>query len=88
MPHLVRYGEHAVQRILLIKQHERVRVPAGGVCAAALALVFIHVYPAAVKALLKHAYVVRPKRLQRTRHYLLGLLIGYLLVGVAHYGCV
>ena len=86
VPHLVRDCEHRIQGILLIEQHVGVRIAAGGVRAAALALVLVNVDPAVLEALLEDGDVILAKGLQGLYDYLLRLLIGDLAVGVAHYG--
>ena len=86
MAHFVRNGEHAVQRVLLIEQNIRMRITAGGICAAALAFVFVNVYPAVAEAFLQYIKIILTERGEGLEYYFLGLFIGYLLGSVAHYG--
>ncbi|MNJ53992.1 hypothetical protein D3C77_494140 [compost metagenome] len=65
MPHFVRQREHAVQVILVVQQHIRMRaIGSPAVCSRTLALIFINVNPAVIQALLKHFKIIVSKRLQ------------------------
>ncbi len=75
--HLVRDGELAVEVVGLIEQNIGVRAPiAGGVRAAALADVGIHVEPAMVEALAQHGGIILAEHSERIERGLLGLLKG------------
>ena len=84
--HFVRNGEHAVQRVLLIEQNIWMRIAAGGIRAAALAFVFVNVYPAVAEAFLQYIKIILAERGKSLKYYLLGLFVRYLLGSVAHYG--
>ena len=87
MAHLVGQGKLAVQIVLVVQQDIGVGTAvAGGVGAAALADVLVHVDPAVAEALLQQVHIVVTQHLQGLQHGLLGLLIGDGLVGVGHDG--
>lgn len=87
MAHLVGQGKLAVQIVLVVQQDIGVGTAvAGGVGAAALADVLVHVDPAVAEALLQQGHIVVTQHLQGLQHGLLGLLIGDGLVGVGHDG--
>ena len=68
-------GEHAVQRVLVVQQHIRVRVAvARGIRAAPLALVFVHVDPPAGKSFPQQVGIVLSQHGQGFQHGALGLL--------------
>ncbi len=85
--HLVGQGELAVQIVLVVQQHVGVGIAvAGGVGAAPLADVLIHVDPAVVEALPQQVGVVLAQHSQGLQHRFLGLLVGDGGVGVGHDG--
>ena len=85
--HLVGDGEHGVERVLVVQKHIGVRAGiAGGVCAAALAAVFVHVYPAAVKALSEKRGIVLAQHLERVEHGFLCVFEAYLRRRVGYNG--
>ena len=85
--HLVRQGEHAVEGVLVVEQDVGVRFPgAGGIGAAALALVLVHVDPAVLEALPEQRGVILAQHRQRFQHGLLRLGEGNLRRGLRHDG--
>ena len=89
MPHLMGQGEHAVQRVLVVQQHVRVRVAvARGIRAAPLSLVFIHIDPPAGKSFLQQLGIVLSQYGQSFQHGALGLLERDLHRRVLHHGSI
>ena len=84
MTHLVRKRKLAVESVLVVQKHIGMRRSAGRICAAALALVLVYIYPAVFKALTKHRQILLAERSKSLEHVLLRLLERYLLVAVAH----
>ena len=80
MPHLVGQGKLTVQGTRVVQQHIRMHRCPGGVGAAALAHVLVHVNPPIVKALLQDFPVLLTQGSQTIVHRLLGLVEGNLLV--------
>ena len=87
MPHLMGQGEHAVQRVLVVQQHIRVRVAvARGIRAAPLALVFVYIDPPAGKSFLQQVGIVFSQHGQGFQHGALGLLKRDLHRRILHHG--
>ena len=87
MPHLMGEGEHAVQRVLVVEQHIRVRIAvARGIRSAPLALVFVHVDPPAGKPFLQQIGVVLSQHGERLEHGALCLLKRDLHRRILHHG--
>ena len=58
MTHLVCECELVVERVVVVQKHVRMWVSACGICAGALALVLVYVYPAIVEALAEHIEII------------------------------
>ena len=86
MTHLMSNGEHAVKGILLVEQHIGMGIASGRVCSAALALVFIYVDPAILKAFTKQRNVFFTKGSKTFKDYFLRLLIWDFLISVSDNG--
>ena len=83
MPHFVRNGEHAVEGILLVQKNIGMRIAAGRVCAAALALVFVYIDPAVVEAFGQNLDIILSEGLQSFDDDFLCFFVRNLLIGIA-----
>ena len=86
--HLVRQREFAVKGVLVVQQHIGVYSRAGGICAAALPLVLVNVYPAVLNTLAEYRTVVLAHRRQGVVDLLLCLLERDLHLNVADDGSI
>ena len=87
MAHLMRKRKLAVEIVLVIEQHIGVRAAvAGGICAAALADIFVNVDPAVVEALFKQRDIILTEHGKRFKHRFLCLPEGDLLRRIGNDG--
>ena len=86
MTHLMGQRELAVQRSGVVQQDVGMHHRPGGIRAAALALVLVHVDPAVVEAVFQNGAVIVAQRRQRVVNGLLGLLVGNVLVHIFQQG--